>query len=144
MKPIYIITILVTIIAISLAYVIISRKVPIVTETYETVQVETASNNYIDIDKIFKRPSQCIFKDSTICSDKSCVGIDWENPLNATDECKKVVNGYCRSSKGDGGCQALRQWKKKQTKPQNRLEHPSLNCQSCTSKVDLSQFAMVK
>jgi hypothetical protein len=133
----------------SIIYIYIGKDKLIVREPYIEKDIAITSVNK-DIDKIFKRPSTCIFGNETICMNKSCNGIDWKNPLNATDECKKVVNSYCRKSSGDSGCQSLKIWKQNQIKEKNqaRLEHPSISidkdCKSCTSKVDLSKFAMVK
>lgn len=149
MRAIYIISMLVVLVSISIVYVYMTRDMPIVREPYIEKEVAMTSVTR-DIDKIFKRPSTCIFSDETICTNKSCNGIDWKNPLNATDECKKVVNSYCRKSSSDSGCQSLKIWKKNQIKEKNqaKIEHPSINidkdCKSCTSKVDLSKFAMVK
>jgi len=149
MRPIYIISILVVLVSMSIIYIYIGKDKPIVREPYIEKEVAMSSVTR-EVDKIFKRPSTCIFGDETICTNKSCNGIDWANPLNATDECKKVVNSYCRKSSGDRGCHSLKIWKNKQIKEKNqaKIEHPSINidksCQSCTSKVDLSKFAMVK
>jgi len=159
MKTIYIIAIL--IITISLLFMMVYSKTkffPIVSsESFITNITDKSIDNKTEtiVNNIFKRPTinniACIFKDSELCKNKSCVGIDWNNPIGASDECKKIVNSYCRIEKNDKGCMDLKIWKKNQEKINKsmvKIEHPAItnqnDCKSCSSKIDLTKFTMAK
>jgi hypothetical protein len=112
-----------------------------ISEDIESIYNRPNIDNIATVSTTTQQPVECIFSNKELCSQNDCKNVNWDNPVNVSEQCRMKVNEYCRGNTEDSGCVNLRDKKNKMN--ESVKLHKSVDdtdCKGCHEKVDLSKY----